>query len=286
MTTTTPKSLRFESRRAESAALDRLFAQAGRAPALEREEQLELARLHRHGDVAAGQALVVANLRLVVSIVNRLGARMPGHKLDLVQEGTEGLLRALRHFDPERGVAFTTYAGWSIRAHIFRYLLLNWRLVRVGTTREHRQIFFNLAREKQRLENRGERADAPQLARALGTTPELVEELGRHLSQSEASEELALALSADAEAQPDAILEHREIHAALEKLLGEFEAELPARERKVVDLRWRGEEPATLRACGKKLGVSGERVRQLEAGLLRRFTRRARAKLVPALQSA
>lgn len=275
-----------DHRRAQSAAIDRMMAGVRREPPLSREAQLSLARKFRLGDERAGQSLARCNLRLVLQIARRLGGQMPEHLLDLVQEGNEGLVQAVRHFDPERGVAFTTYAAWWIRAYVFRYLLLNWRLVRVGTTREHRQIFFNLSRERRRLEARGESADPARLARELGTSEQAILELGRHLSTPEAGEDAAEAVAAPDELRPDRLVEHAQLRRALQKILTDFERELEPREQLVLRERWRTAEPHTLRDCGEKLGLTGERVRQLEHGMLERLQLKARNLLEPELQTA
>ena len=270
----------------DRASLDHLMSASRRVPRLEREEQLELARQHRRGDKRAGQALVLCNLGLVVQIARHFGARLRGHELDLIQEGSEGLLRALRLFDPDRGVAFTTYAAWWIRAHVFRYVLQNWRLVRIGGSNQQRQIFFTLGREQQRLEARGERADLSVIAGRMGVDPQLASELAQHIGNAEVEESAALALCTPEEQRPDALAERNEELRILRQLVSELEHEAPARERRVIEARWRRDEPPTLRECGAALGVSGERVRQIERDLTAQLRARARRFVEPHLQSA
>jgi len=246
---------------------------ARRQPRLDREEQLELARSYHHGNRQAGQALALSNLGLVVRIARQLGKHLRGHELDLIQEGNEGLLRAMRLFDPDRGVAFTTYAAWWIRAYVFRYVLQNWRLVRIGATAAQRRAFFNLSREKRRLEARGERADLAVLSSRLGVEEQELGNLARHIATPEAGEDSALSLRAPLTEQPDEKLARREQEEILHTVLDELEREAPERERRVIEARWRREEPVTLRACGKSLGISGERVRQIEQDLTLRLRR-------------
>ena len=132
-------------------ALQRYLSEIRRIPLLSREEEHELAvRWHEHEDRQAAWRLVTANLRLVVMIAREY-QRAFHNLLDLVQEGNVGLLEAVKNFDPYRGIRFPSYAVWWIRAYIIRYIMNNWRLVKVGTTQAQRKLFFNLAKERERV---------------------------------------------------------------------------------------------------------------------------------------
>jgi RNA polymerase sigma-32 factor len=271
---------------ADKTVLDRLMAASRRVPRQDREEELELVRRHRHGDARAGQALTLCHLGLVVRIARHLGGGLRGQELDLVQEGFEGLLHALRTFDPDRGVPFSAHAAWWIRAYVLRFVMRNWRLVRVGGTHAQRVAFFNLHRELRRAEARGEPPDFAEIAQRLGMDGAALQELAQHLALPEGGEDASLRLPAPAEQRPDALAEDHERRTLLHRLLDDLERELPARERAVMADRWRCAEPRTLRACGEDLGLTGERVRQIERGLLTRLCERAEARLQPQRQTA
>jgi len=145
--------------------------------------------------------------------------------------------------------------------------------VRIGATAAQRRAFFNLSREKRRLEARGERADLAVLSSRLGVEEQELGNLARHIATPEAGEDSALSLRAPLTEQPDEKLARREQEEILHTVLDELEREAPERERRVIEARWRREEPVTLRACGKSLGISGERVRQIEQDLTLRLRR-------------
>src|SRR5438034_206765 len=168
-------------------ALQRYLAEIRRIPLLSREEEHELAvRWHEHEDRQAAWRLVTANLRLVVMIAREY-QRAFHNLLDLVQEGNVGLLEAVKNFDPYRGIRFPSYAVWWIRAYIIRYVMNNWRLVKVGTTQAQRKLFFNLAKERERLEREGFTPSPKLIAQRLDVREKEVVEMEQRLAARDVS---------------------------------------------------------------------------------------------------
>src|SRR5947199_4545609 len=168
-------------------ALQRYLAEIRRIPILSREEEHALAlRWREQGDRQAAWKLVTSNLRLVV-LVAREYQRALHNLLDLIQEGNVGLLEAVKNFDPYRGIRFPSYAVWWIRAYIIRYLMNNFRMVKVGTTQAQRRLFFNLQKEKQRLEAEGFEITPKLIARRLDVKPSEVVEMEQRMSARDLS---------------------------------------------------------------------------------------------------
>src|SRR5881628_3822015 len=194
---------REESPERESAlvpadALQRYLSEIRRIPLLSREEEHELAvRWHEHEDRQAAWRLVTANLRLVVMIAREY-QRAFHNLLDLVQEGNVGLLEAVKNFDPYRGIRFPSYAVWWIRAYIIRYIMNNWRLVKVGTTQAQRKLFFNLAKERERLEREGFSATPKLIAERLDVREREVVEMEQRLAARDVSVDAPLGEEEDA----------------------------------------------------------------------------------------
>src|SRR5262245_54253082 len=154
---------------------------------ISREEEHELAvRYVQTHELAPARKLVIANLRLVVKIAQEY-RRAHRNLLDLIQEGNVGLIQAVQRYDPFRGVKLSTYAAWWIRAYILKFILANWRMVRIGTTQAQRRLFFNLKRERERMEKMGVEGDSRHLAAALDVTEGEVVEMERRLAASEMS---------------------------------------------------------------------------------------------------
>jgi len=262
--------------------LTRYLNEIGRHDLLTREEEHDLAvRYQETGDVEAAYALVTANLRLVVKIANEY-RRAAFNLLDLIQEGNVGLMLAVKKFDPYKGVKLSTYAAWWIRAYIIRYVMDNWRMVKLGTTQAQRKLFFNLRKEKRRLENLGFKPEAKLLAENLDVTEKEVIEMDQRLGASEPSidtpygdeeggQTLGDRLTFGGEAADEVLGDH-ELRAIFREKLGEFEATLADdRERFIFEKRLTAEEPMTLQEIGTKFGVSRERTRQVEAKMVKRL---------------
>jgi len=260
--------------------LGRYLAEIRRFPLLTREEEAEIAkRYHRHHDREDAFRLVTANLRLVVKIALEF-ARASRNVLDLIQEGNVGLMEAVKNFDPYRGIRFPSYAVWWVRAYIYRYLINNWRLVKIGTTQAQRKLFFNLRKETERLEAQGFRPEPKLLAQRMGVKESEVREMQDRMSQSEVSLDQPSGQSEDValvEVLPDDSHNPEEAAAAGEwrnfarERVEEFAATLKDKELEIFNQRLLTEDPATLQEIGERFGISRERVRQIESRLKNRL---------------
>jgi RNA polymerase sigma-32 factor len=262
-------------------ALGSYLAQIRQYPVLSREEEHELAvQYFEKGDLEAARKLITSNLRLVV-MVAREYQRAFHNLLDLVQEGNVGLLEAVHNFDPYRGVRLPSYAVWWIRAYVIRYVMNNFRLVKVGTTQAQRRLFFNLQKEKARLEAKGFKATPKLIARNLGVKEKEVVEMDMRMGASELSVDAPAHAESDTPAiemmaQPDAetaedAVAGREFHDLMRGKLEAFGTGLEGRELEIFRERLMAEEPLTLQELGQRWGVSRERVRQIEEGLKKRL---------------
>jgi RNA polymerase sigma-32 factor len=253
--------------------LQRYLFEIRRYPLLSREEEHRLAvRYREKKDIEAAYRLVTANLRLVVLI-----AREYQHAvrtlLDLIQEGNIGLMEAVKNFDPYRGIRFPSYAVWWIRAYIIRYVMNNWRMVKIGTTQAQRKLFFNLQKEKDRLEAEGFVAGPKLLAQRLDVKESEVVEMEQRLAARDLSVDapveagetatmLDFLPSKDATAEEEvASAESRDL---ISRKVKEFGETLTGKDRVIFEGRLMAEEPLTLQEIGDRYGISRERVRQIE----------------------
>jgi RNA polymerase sigma-32 factor len=265
-----------------SDALTRYLAEVRQYPVLDREEEREIAlRYVNDGDPDAAVQLVTANLRLVVMIAREY-QRAFHNLLDLIQEGNVGLLEAVKQFDPYRGVRFPSYAVWWVRAYIIRYVMNNFRMVKVGTTQAQRRLFFNLRKEKAKLEALGFTPTPKLIADSLGVKEAEVLEMDQRLSggaevsgnapvvSDDDRSSTVLDMLAD-KADTEAEVADGEFYAIMKDKLGEFAETLEGRNAEIFAERMLAEEPLTLRELGDRYGVSRERVRQMEAALKKRL---------------
>ena len=260
--------------------LSRYLAEIRRFPLLTREEEAVIARRYiKENDPADAYRLVTANLRLVVKIAFEF-ARATRNALDLIQEGNVGLMEAVKNFDPEHGVRFPSYAVWWVRAYIYRYLINNSRLVKIGTTQAQRKLFFNLRKETERLEREGFKPQPLLLAHRMGVKESEVREMQERMGQSEvslgqpagASEETRLLdVIPDAGHNPETETADREWRDFAREKVAEFAAKLEGKELEIFNARLRAEDPETLQDIGVRFGISRERVRQIETRLKRRL---------------
>jgi len=272
----------------KSSALDTYQMDLQRERVLSHEEQLKLARRYiEKGDADAAAALVTGNLRLVMKLAREL-KQGHDHLSDLIQEGNLGLMHAVRKYDPERGVRFSTYASWWIRAYMLRFIVRNARLVRIGTTQAHRKLFFRLKREMSQLESRGQEATPKVIAERLEVTEDDVVEMMKRLSGRDVSVDEPIAGSerggmtfldtiASAQIAADDEMAEDERWSRIQAALVEFEKGLQGREALLFRERLLASDPQTLQELGVELGVSRERARQLESALkgkLEKFLRR------------
>jgi len=264
-------------------SLGRYFAELRKYPPLPREEEHALAvRLVEQGDREAARTLVMRNLRLVVRIAMDY-RRAWTNVLDLIQEGNVGLLQAVQRYDPYQGVKLSTYAAYWIRAYILKYLIDNIRLVRLGTTRAQRKLFFRLNKEKRALELEGFEVEPRLLAERLEVSEDDVRDMEHRLAENDLSidapvsrEESGGATFGDFLASAGEGAEEEYADVELKRVFMEkvhdFANELEdARDRRIVDERILADEPRTLQELGDEFGITRERVRQLEARLVKRL---------------
>jgi RNA polymerase sigma-32 factor len=247
-----------------------------RHPLLTREEEHQLATLYAEtGDVNAAKKLVTSNLRLVVKIAYEY-KRAHKNMMDLVQEGNIGLMQAVKRYDPNRGVKLSSYSAWWIRAYMLRFILNNWRLVKLGTTQAQRKLFFNLNKERARLAAMGIEPTHEEIAKRLDVDKREVREMDLRLSGSDASLDVPvgdadgkqmsrLELLPFAGEGPDSLAERSELIDMLRDHLETFRTTLKGKELIIFEKRMISDEPLTLQELGDEFGVSRERVRQVEA---------------------
>ena len=260
--------------------LQRYLREIRRIPLLTREEELELAvRLREKSDVEAAYRLVTANLRLVVKIAMEF-QRSFISVMDLIQEGNIGLMQAVQKFDPYKNVKLSSYSAWWIKAYILRYILNNWRMVKIGTTQAQRKLFYNLHKEKERLESLGFAPTPGLLAERLDVSQEDVIEMGQRLGQAEVSldaplgedsKSTVLDLLPSGQTGPDAQVAQADQMARVRVALEEFSRTLTGKDLYIFRERMLTEEPLTLQQIGDHFGVSRERVHQIEAAIQKRL---------------
>jgi len=266
----------------EHGALDRAFIERAMAmPMLEPAEEKKLGlrirnpRTSKANRKKALDALITPHLRLVVSIARKF--RHYGlSQEDLFQEGVLGLMHAAERFDPTRNVRFATYAQWWIRSYMTEYVLRNWSMIRLGTTRSQKALFFNLRRLRSQITGDGETVsmeEARRIAQILRTTPEEVVSMGERLGGRDISIHTPLSDEGSGERgdflpdegpSPEEIATEIDSRDRRNKILAKAVASLPERERTILEMRHLCQDSATLEDLGKRLGISKERVRQLE----------------------
>jgi RNA polymerase sigma-32 factor len=262
-------------------SLDAYVERVSSLPVLSREEEVELAeRFHRDDDLDAARTLVLSHLRFVVHVARGyMGYGLPVG--DLIQEGNVGLMKAVKRFDPSVGVRLVSFAVHWIRAEIHEYVLRNWRLVRVATTKAQRKLFFNLRRMKKNLAWLSE-DETQAVARDLGVEPREVREMEQRLSARDLSFDPSPADDEDSVYSPAAYLPADGADPALaveqaewedataDSLAGALE-QLDPRSRRIIETRWLSEDKLTLHDLADEFGVSAERVRQVEAQALKKL---------------
>jgi RNA polymerase sigma-32 factor len=257
-------------------SLDNYIRAVSTVPILEAEEEFALAtRLREHDDIEAAQQLVLSHLRFVVHIA-RSYAGYGLQLADLIQEGNVGLMKAVRRFDPDVGVRLVSFAVHWIRAEIHEYVLRNWRLVKVATTKAQRKLFFNLRKAKTHL-GWLTSDETAAVARDLGVTPQDVTEMERRLSGHDVSFDpdpgddetyAPVAYLPSDDSDPAELVESADwagdAHDRLELALGD----LDDRSRSIVARRWLTDDKATLHELAAEYDVSAERIRQIEASAM------------------
>ena len=253
--------------------LQRYLAEIRRFRVLSREEEHALAVEYKEfGNIEAAYKLVTANLRLVVMIAREYQKSFK-NLLDLIQEGNMGLMEAVKNFDPYRGVRFPSYAVWWIRAYMIRYIMNDWRMVKIGTTQAQRKLFFNLQKEKDRIEAEGLVVGPKLLAQRLNVKVDEVVEMEQRLASRDLSvdvpygnddEATLLNFLPDHTQGPEEQFAESQYHELLRQKMAQFGEGLKDKELVIYRERLLNEQPLTLREIGEKYGISRERVRQIE----------------------
>ncbi len=264
-----------------SGSLDSYIQTVNRFPILSQQEETDLARrLRDHEDLDAARQLIVSHLRVVVSVARGyLGYGL--QQADLIQEGNIGLMKAVKRFDPERGVRLVSFAVHWIRAEMHEFILRNWRLVKIATTKAQRKLFFNLRSMKAGL-NTLSQDEVKAMAATLGVKPAEVVEMETRLGgQDVALEPLnddgeesyaPIAYLADANAEPGRVLEHAQEEQQRSEGLTSALASLDPRSRRIIETRWLKEkDQATLHDLAAEFGVSAERIRQIEVKAMQKM---------------
>ena len=265
---------------AVASSLESYIQTVNRFPILTQEEETELARrFRREEDLEAARQLVLSHLRVVVAITRGyLGYGLP--QADLIQEGNIGLMKAVKRFDPERGVRLVSFAVHWIRAEIHEFILRNWRIVKIATTKAQRKLFFNLRSLKQSLGTLGAE-EVKAVAGQLGVKPEDVTEMETRLGGQDIALEPAgdedesfapIAYLRAEDAEPGLLLEREETARLRGRGLERALETLDARSRRIIEARWLSENrEATLHDLAAEFGVSAERIRQIESKAMARM---------------
>jgi RNA polymerase sigma-32 factor len=253
--------------------LQRYLTEIRRFPLLSRDEEHRLAvRYKDYADVQAAYKLVTSNLRLVVMIAREYQKAFK-NLLDLIQEGNMGLMEAVKNFDPYRGVRFPSYAVWWIRAYMIRYIMNDWRMVKIGTTQAQRKLFFNLQKEKEKIEAEGLTPGPKLLAQRLNVKEDEVVEMEQRLGSRDLSvdvpignddEATLLNFLQDNKQSPEEQFADAQYRELLRQKMEQFAKSLKDKELVIYRERLLTEDPVTLREIGEKYGISRERVRQIE----------------------
>jgi RNA polymerase sigma-32 factor len=272
------------------------MAEVARHPVLSREDEHALAvRFRETGDVEAAYKLVAANLRLVVKIAHEY-RRTAFQLLDLVQEGNMGLMQAVKKYDPWKGVKLSSYAAWWIRAYIIRFVMDNWRMVKLGTTQAQRKLFFNLAKEREKLLARGIEPTPRLLAKNLEVEVKDVEEMTARMASDDLSldapvhgdegdgspSRLERVSAADAAPADERIADEQLRRVFREKLAAFAATVTDEKERFILEKRLlppEGDAPLTLQEVGDRFRLTRERARQIEAKLTGRLRDYLRAEI-------
>ena len=261
-------------------ALQHYLAEVRRHPYLSKEEELLLFEEYRtHGNRDAAVKLIMANLRVSVAIAAEYLHTGADH-MDLIQEGNVGLMQAIKKFDPSKNVRFHAYAAWWSRAYILRYLLNTYRLVKIGTTQDQRKLFYNLKKEKSKLEREGFAPDTKLLADRLNVRERDVVEMDQRLGNWELSLDQPLGEDQDGslldilpsqQVPADEQLAQEQLRSLFREKLADFVKTLDERDEDILRNRLLSETPLTLDDLGTKYGITKERTRQLEARIIKRL---------------
>ncbi len=254
-------------------SLSRYMQEVSKYPILtDEEEKMLVEKVQKEHDIEAARKLVTSHLRLVVKIA--MEYRTAYHNLlDLVQEGNIGLLRAVKNYDPAKGARLSYYASWWIRSYILKYILDNFRLIKIGTTQAQRKLFYNLMKEKEKIEQLGYTPDAKMIAERLDVKESEVNEMDQRLSHSELSADAPVGEESGAHyvdflRDPSKPVDEKIVDQELKDVLDDkfkiFAKTLNSRELKIFQERLIAEMPKTLQEIADEYSITRERVRQIE----------------------
>ncbi len=259
----------------------RYMQEAAQYELLSREEEKELAmRVREHGDPEAAYRLITSNLRLVVKIALEFQRVWMQNLLDLIQEGNIGLMQAVQKFDPHRGVKFSYYASFWIKAYILKFIMDNWRLVKIGTTQAQRKLFFRLKKEKHKLISQGFDPKPKLLSERLGVSEREVTDMDQRLDRWEVSLDAPIQEGSDNERiefvatqapSPESQVAKKEMEAIIHEKLDSFSKHLNEREVYILENRIVSDSPATLQEIGERYGITRERVRQIQNNTIKKM---------------
>ncbi|MGD2185423.1 MAG: RNA polymerase factor sigma-32 [Desulfobacterales bacterium] len=261
--------------------LQRYLTEISNYNLLTREEERELGiQVREQGDKQAAYKLVTSNLRLVVKIALEFQRVWMQNLLDLIQEGNIGLMQAVKKFDPYKNVKFSYYASFWIKAYILKFIMDNWRLVKIGTTQGQRKLFFKLKKEKQKLIDMGFDPKPKLLSERLGVSEREIVDMDQRLDGWDVSLDAPLKddsdteriefLSTNTESIEDQVSK-KEIEVLLHNKIAEFRKKMTPRELEIFDLRIFSDNPVTLQEIGDRYGISRERVRQVEKNIIKKM---------------
>lgn len=261
--------------------LQRYLSEINQYQLLTRDEEISLGkRIQEHGDKEAAFKMATSNLRLVVKIALEFQRIWMQNLLDLIQEGNIGLMRAVQKFDPYKNVKFSYYASFWIKAFILKFIMDNWRLVKIGTTQGQRKLFFKLKKEKQKLIDEGFTPQTKLLSDRLGVSEKEVMEMDQRLDGWDVSLDAPLKEDSDTErsaflssgaASIESQVAKKEIEILLKEKVALFRTQLAERELEIFDKRIFTDTPLTLQDIGDKYSISRERVRQLEKNIIKKM---------------
>jgi len=276
-----PKSASADTALVKFDPLQRYLMEISQYELLTREQEIELGkRVQEEGDTEAAYILVTANLRLVVKIALEFQRVWMQNLLDLIQEGNIGLMQAVKKFDPYKNVKFSYYASFWIKAYILKFIMDNWRLVKIGTTQGQRKLFFKLKKEKQKLIDQGFDPQPKLLSEKLGVSEREIIDMDQRLDGWDVSLDAPLKddsdterinfFGADEETTEDQVAK-KEMEALLHSKIAELKKTMTPRELEIFDRRIFSDTPATLQQIGDRYGISRERVRQVEKNIIKKM---------------
>ena len=261
--------------------LQRYLKEINRYKLLTREEEKKFGkRIQEENDNEAAYILITSNLRLVVKIAMEFQRNWMQNLLDLIQEGNVGLMRAVQKFDPYKNVKFSYYASFWIKAYILKFIMDNWRLVKIGTTQGQRKLFFKLKKEKQKLIDDGFDPKPKLLSKKLGVSEREIIDMDQRLDGWDLS--LDATVNDDSDTKRSEIINidtasiedqfaKKEINVLLNDKLAKFKKNMTERELDIFNLRIFSDDPVTLQKIGDRYNISRERVRQIEKNIIKKM---------------